>query len=196
MSSFSIWFSTGFTHIIDLEGADHILFLLVLCGVYSISQWKSLLILITSFTIGHSLTLALSLIGIINIDADLIEFLIPLTIIATCLYNLYHRNQLIAGSFRVNYWIALFFGFIHGLGFSRLLRSLLGNSENILSPLFAFNIGLEAGQLIILTIIMVFSLVLTELFKVRQSRLNVFLSIAGLTIASVLAITRFTELIN
>jgi hypothetical protein len=195
LNSFSIWFSIGFTHIIDLEGADHILFILVLCGVYTIKQWKNLLVLITSFTIGHSLTLALSLIGIINIDADLIEFLISLTIIATCLYNLYYRNQLITGSFRVNYGIALFFGFIHGLGFSRLLRSLLGNSENILSPLFAFNIGLEAGQLIILIIIIVFSLVLTELFKVKQTKLNIFLSLTGLMIALILAITRFAELI-
>jgi hypothetical protein len=196
LSSFSIWFLTGFTHIVDFEGVDHILFLLVLCGVYTVRQWKSLLVLITSFTVGHSFTLALSLVGIININADFIEFLIPLTIITTCFYNLYNRKKLISGSFKANYWIALFFGFIHGLGFSRLLRSLLGNSENILSPLFAFNIGLEAGQLIIISVIIVFSLVLTELFKVRQTRLNVFLSLTGLTIAGILAITRFIELIN
>jgi hypothetical protein len=196
LNSFSAWFNTGFLHIADLQGYDHILFLFVLCGVYTQSQWKSLLVLITAFTIGHSLTLALSVMGIIKIDTALVEFLIPITILITCIHNLYHRNRIISGNFKGNYWLVLFFGLIHGLGFSNLLRSLLGGSESILSPLFAFNIGLEAGQLIILAVILLFSLALTSLFRIKRPDLIFFISAAVFGIAFIMAAERFKELLN
>jgi hypothetical protein len=196
LNGFYIWFSTGFAHIADLQGYDHILFLVALCGSYTLKEWKGLLMLITAFTIGHSLTLALSVLRIINIDAGLVEFLIPVTILFTCMFNLYKRNEPVKENFGGNYWLALIFGLIHGLGFSTLLRSLLGSADNILSPLFAFNIGLEAGQLIILTVILLFSVALTSLFKIQRNRLDFFISSAVFGIAFMMAVERFGELVK
>jgi hypothetical protein len=196
LNDFFIWFRTGFEHITDLSGFDHILYLFALCSIYTPKQWKGLLVLITAFTVGHSLTLALSVLGLIHFNVSLIEFLIPLTILFTCISNLYYRNDALTGNFRMNYLLTAGFGLIHGLGFSTLLRSLLGSAGKILSPLFAFNIGLEAGQLIIVAFIMVFSLALTGLLHLKRTNLNLIVSsIAGL-IALIMAVERFVELMR
>jgi hypothetical protein len=168
----------------------------VLCVVYTFKQWKNLLVLITAFTIGHSLTLALSVFNILSINTKIVEFLIPLTILLTCIYNLYNRNKQVNGNFKANYWMALFFGLIHGLGFSTILKSLLGSSANILSPLFAFNIGLEAGQLVIVAIIMLFSVALNTFFRFRKVEFNFFISSAVFGIAFIITIQRFIELLH
>ena len=196
MNSFSIWFITGVEHITALKGYDHILFLFVLCGVYSFRQWRNLLVLVTAFTIGHSLTLALSVLNILKLNSSLVEFLIPVTIILAAIYNLRNRNKLITANFNANYWIALSFGLIHGLGFSNVLRSLLGTGNSLLSALFAFNLGLEAGKLIILTGILVFSVVLTEFLKIKKNVFNVVLSIAVLGIALILFGQRLSDLLK
>ncbi len=196
MNNFYLWFTTGVGHITDFQGYDHMLFLLALCGVYTIKQWKKLLVLITAFTIGHSLTLALSVLDILTINTKLVEFLIPVTILCTCIYNIYNRNKIQSGNFKANYWMALFFGLIHGLGFSTLLKSLLGTQKNILSPLFAFNTGIETGQLIIVTIIVLFSLFLTSIFRIRKNDFNFFISAAVFGIAMLLAVQRFYDLIH
>ena len=196
MNNFFLWFTTGLEHIAGSGGSDHILFLVALCAVYTPAQWKSLLVLVTAFTIGHSLTLALSVLRIIALSPGLVEFLIPLTIIFTCLHNLYYRNRIISGHFKVNYWMALGFGFIHGLGFSTMLRSLLGEGRRILSPLFAFNTGLEAGQLIIVGTILLFSLFLTEICRLQRKHFNVIVSSAVLIAALVMALQRFNELLH
>ena len=145
---------------------------------------------------GETLTLALSVLRIIALSRGLVEFLIPLTIIFTCLHNLYYRNRIISGHFKVNYWMALGFGFIHGLGFSTMLRSLLGEGRRILSPLFAFNTGLEAGQLIIVGTILLFSLFLTEICRLQRKHFNVIVSSAVLIAALVMALQRFNELLH
>lgn len=196
MNNFFLWFKTGFGHIADLNGYDHIIFLIVLCVVYTLHQWKNLLVLITAFTIGHSLTLALSVLNILRINTQLVEFLIPVTILLTCIYNLSNRNKQIQGNFKANYWMTLFFGLIHGLGFSTLLKSLLGSQTNISSPLFAFNIGLEAGQLVIVAIIMLFSLALNAIFRFKRVEFNFFITSAVFGIAFIIAIQRLMELIN
>ncbi|MCW3070391.1 MAG: HupE / UreJ protein [Bacteroidetes bacterium] len=183
-------------HIASFGGSDHILFLVALCAAYTVKQWKSLLVLITAFTIGHSFTLALSVLRILNINAAFVELLIPVTILLTCTWNIYSRNRPASGNFRLNYWMALFFGLVHGLGFSTLLRSLLGNSQSILSPLFAFNTGLEAGQLIIVSLIMVFSVALTGIFRIRKPNFDFFVSSAVFSIACMMIVERSMELWN
>jgi hypothetical protein len=155
-----------------------------------------LLILITAFTLGHSLTLALSTLNILNVKTGLIEFLILVTILITCLNNLKKPKDQIENRFNINYWMAFLFGLIHGLGFSTLLRSLLGESANVLYPLFAFNIGLEAGQLIILACIIVFSVVLTHFLKLRKEKQNLFVSSVVFGIAFILSIQRLIQMIN
>jgi len=150
---FTTYFQLGFEHITDLNGYDHILFLIALCAAYRYTDWRSILILVTAFTVGHSITLALAVLNIIPVNAAWIEFLIPLTIFITALKNivLQQRNQPIAATTKATYALALGFGLIHGMGFSNFLRSLLG--DELTFPLFAFNVGLEVGQLIIVALI-------------------------------------------
>ncbi len=188
MSEFALYFGLGKDHILDYaNGYDHILFVLALCAVYLVRDWKKILILVTAFTIGHSITLALATLNIINFSAEVIEFLIPLTIFITAAGNLFKKDQPIAGGkIQINYFFALFFGLIHGLGFSNFLRALLGKNENIVSPLFAFNIGLEIGQIIVVVIFLGISFVLVDLLKVSRRDLRLVLSSAIAGIALVL----------
>lgn len=188
MSEFALYFGLGKDHILDyVNGYDHILFVLALCAVYLVRDWKKILILITAFTIGHSITLALATLNIINFPAEIIEFLIPLTIFITAAGNLFKKDQTSAeGTIQINYFFALFFGLIHGLGFSNFLRALLGKNENIVSPLFAFNIGLEIGQIIVVVIFLGISFVLVDLLKVSRRDLRLVLSSAIAGIALVL----------
>ena len=154
MSLFELYFNLGLQHIADLKGYDHILFILTLCAVYDLKEWKRVLILVTAFTIGHSLTLALATLDLIKMDTNLIEFLIPLTIFITAMANVLMRKQKVSFLLHyLKYSAALFFGLIHGLGFSNYLRSLLGSEKGLVLPLFSFNVGIEAGQILIVAVI-------------------------------------------
>ncbi len=146
-----LWFQTGFEHITDLAGYDHMLFLLILCSVYSFRNWDWL-ILITAFTIGHCITLALSVLNIIRLPSSLIEFAIPLTILISAIFRWIQVEKNENKSYQKDqkvYAITLLFGLIHGLGFSNMLRSMLGSQADILQPLLFFNLGLEVGQIVI-----------------------------------------------
>jgi hypothetical protein len=183
-------------HIADIEGYDHILFLTALCAVYDFSEIKKLLILITAFTLGHSVTLALSVLDIIRFPSAIIEFLIPVTILITCVLNFFKIDNKKFENIKWSYLLALFFGFIHGTGFSYLLKSLLGKEEQIIYPLFAFNLGLEAGQILILLAVLIISLILTALIKVKQRDVRIFFTSASFGIALIMTIERFNELIR
>lgn len=146
-----LWFQTGFEHITDLAGYDHMLFLLILCSVYSFRNWDWL-ILITAFTIGHCITLVLSVLNIIRLPSSLIEFAIPITILISAVFRWIQVEKNENKSYQKDqkvYAATLFFGLIHGLGFSNMLRSLLGSQTDILQPLLFFNMGLEVGQIVI-----------------------------------------------
>lgn len=188
MSEFSLYFGLGKEHILDYaNGYDHILFVLALCAIYLVRDWKKIVILVTAFTIGHSITLALATLKIISVDAELIEFLIPLTIFTTSFSNLFRKESSIdRGAVQINYVFALFFGLIHGLGFSNFLRSLLGKESSIASPLLAFNLGLELGQIIVVILFLAVSYILVDLAKVSRRDLKLVLSSAIAGIALVL----------
>ena len=165
MSEFQLYFILGKDHILDYaNGYDHILFVLALCAVYIIADWKQILILVTAFTIGHSMTLALATLNLISVETRWIEFLIPLTILITAVSNLFKKEggPRSTGIY-VNYVLALFFGLIHGLGFSNYLRALLGKEKEIIMQLFAFNVGLEFGQIIIVGIFLAVSFIAVNL---------------------------------
>lgn len=176
MDEFQIFAKLGFTHITDLNGYDHILFIVALCATYRISQWKQLLILVTAFTIGHSVTLALAVLNIIQVNSELIEFLIPVTIVLTAVFNLATpaRSKKTFGT--LTYWLAAVFGLIHGMGFSNYLRSLLGKNSDIVAQLFAFNVGLEIGQLLIVLLILLLTFIVTEIVKMKHQIWSVWLS--------------------
>jgi hypothetical protein len=195
MQDFPLYFQLGWQHILDWQGYDHILFVIVLCSMYTISEWKKVLILVTAFTIGHSITLALSIFKIISVNTPLIEFLIPVTILITAISNIINKRQKPKGQ-GFKYSIALFFGLIHGLGFSNYLKSLLGKSSNITAELFAFNIGLEFGQLLIVLAVIIMSFIMLWIVKIKRWDYNFFLSSAIFGISFVMAAERLAGLIS
>ena len=186
MEQFSVFFDIGTEHILDWrDGYDHLLFVVALCAVYVIGDWKRVLILVTAFTVGHSITLALATLRIIAVDTDLVEFLIPVTILVTAVTNLFQREEGIhEKSINLNYIFAVFFGLIHGLGFSNNLRDILGQSGNIASPLLAFNLGLELGQIIIVGLFLALSFLSINVFGVKRRDWKIIISsaIAGMAI--------------
>jgi len=198
MNEFSIWFTTGLEHILDWNGYDHILYVIALCVMFSVKEWKRLLVLVTAFTIGHSLTLSASTLNIINVKQVIIELLIPLTIIATCVVNIWHsrkkNTETINFNYRLNYLLALVFGFIHGMGFSYLLKSMLGQEESIWFPLLSFNLGLELGQIIIVLTVLLISLFLVRFTKFRKTLVEQLVSIFVLIVATFLFIERLNDL--
>jgi len=184
---FATYLELGYNHILDIEGYDHILFIVALCAVYRISQWKQILVLVTAFTIGHSLTLALSAYRLVVFPAPIIEFLIPLTILITALFNV-SREESLEKKINLNYLLSLFFGLIHGLGISNYLRALLGKEENIVEPLFAFNIGVELGQIIIVLVTIALGFLFMNVFKTKQRAWNLFVSGASAGVAITLMV--------
>lgn len=186
MSEFQLYFGLGKDHILDYaNGYDHILFVIALCALYVSRDWKHVLILITAFTIGHSITLALSTLKIVTVKVELIEFLIPLTIFITAVSNLFKNENNVSGRpMQMNYFYASFFGLIHGLGFSNYLRSILGKDESILTQLLAFNLGLELGQIIIVVFFMSITFILVDLFGLNRRDWKMVISsgIAGIAL--------------
>jgi len=191
MQEFWMYFNLGREHIADLNGYDHILFIAALCLRYSYAEWKKLLILVTAFTIGHSITLALSTLRYIDIPTDWIEFLIPVTIVITALSNVWQKEPDTKAKFPPIYFFALFFGLIHGLGFSNMLKSLLGKDQNIVTQLLAFNIGLELGQLVIVAAVLLLTLVCLKIFRMSRRDYIVLFSGAVFGIALIMAIERW-----
>lgn len=196
MTNFIFYLQQGLNHISDLGAYDHILFIVSLAAIYSIKQWKPLLLLVTAFTIGHSVALALATFEIVNINSALVEFLIPVSIILTCIWNLvqlhYTKNRRVEEQKKVfhvehfsktSYSIVIFFGLIHGLGFSNFLRFMLASDETIFTPLLAFNLGLEFGQILILTITLVINFVFLDLLKVSQKTWASIVSISVILIS-------------
>ena len=185
-----MYINLGFQHISDLAGYDHILFLLALCAVYSIDQWRRLFILVTAFTVGHSITLALSSFGWVVIPSHIIEFLIPVTILITAIRNVAvpTPDQLTddQGNMTGHYLVALCFGFIHGMGFSNYFRALMMDSSSITIPLLGFNLGIEIGQLLVVSIIVIVASLVAKFAQVKHRDWNLFISGAAAGISIVL----------
>jgi hypothetical protein len=186
MDQFWQYLLIGKDHILDLRnGYDHILFVMALCAMYAVRDWRKVLILVTAFTVGHSITLALATFRVVTYNSTVIEFLIPCTIFITAVTNLFRSEASVKkSSIHINYLFAGGFGLIHGLGFSTLLRELLGKSENIVSLLLAFNLGLEFGQIIIVGIFMAVTFIIVDLARVsrRDWKMIVSSAIAGIAL--------------
>ncbi|TAH07476.1 MAG: HupE/UreJ family protein [Sphingobacteriia bacterium] len=194
MNDFNIFFQVGFRHIADLKGIDHILFVAALCLRYQFADWRKLLVLVTAFTIGHSITLALSVFEIIHYSMNWIEFLIPVTIVITALSNLFVKKFVFKSRFPLIYFLALFFGLVHGLGFSNYLKSMMGKDHSIVTQLLAFNLGLEAGQLLIVTALLFLSLIFVTLLKINRREYLLLLTGGIFALALQMSIERFYQL--
>lgn len=197
-SEFATYFRLGIGHIADLKGYDHILFIIALTAGYAPRDWRRLLWLVTSFTIGHSVTLALATLDIVRVHGPTVELLIAITIAATALFSLFiHRrtadggDTVSPGRQRLLYLLAGSFGLIHGLGFSSFLRAVLGGEESILLPLFAFNVGLEFGQLAIVLTVLAIGALICDVGGLRRHRWAMALSLFTFALGARMIFERF-----
>ncbi|MBS1744203.1 MAG: HupE/UreJ family protein [Bacteroidetes bacterium] len=189
MNDFYFYFKLGWEHIISWDATDHLLFILALSAIYLVQNSKQLLILITAFTVGHSLTLALSVYELVQVSSKWVEFLIPVTIMATGLFNLLQKNRE-PSSLQLNYLLALLFGLIHGLGFANNIRFMLASAQKIAIPLFGFNVGLEAGQILVVCVILLTSFLFVNRLKVQRKWWVTSVSVFAIIMASYMAFTR------
>lgn len=174
----SLYLQLGFEHILDPQGYDHILFVVALCAGYRLRYWRRVLILVTAFTLGHSLTLALSVLDLLRMDPYWIELLIPITILLTAVLNLVRVEENASQrSVRFHYLLALVFGFIHGMGFSNYLRALLGQEACVGGPLLMFNLGIELGQVLIVLGVLALGWLGLERLRIPQRYWNGVISV-------------------
>lgn len=182
---FATYLELGFEHILDWDGYDHIIFVVALCAIFSLKEWKRMLVLVTAFTIGHSFTLALSALDLVSFDRSIIEFLIPVTILFTALMNVLRKEQTHQRIY-IHYLAATFFGLIHGLGFSSYLKSILFKDQSVIQPLLAFNIGVELGQIVIVFVMMIMSFLIVQRLGTKQRSWTLFVSGAAAGISLIL----------
>ncbi|MFD2602198.1 MULTISPECIES: HupE/UreJ family protein [Flavobacterium] len=172
MSDFWLYFETGLRHVLDINAYDHILFLVVLTVPYTFKDWKNVLLLVSIFTIGHTLSLMLSVYGVVRVNAGVVEFLIPITILITALFNIIKsgkKSQKNSNSLNFIAIVTLFFGLIHGLGFSNYFKLILDkNADDKFLPLLEFALGIEAAQLIIVLCVLILAYILSEFFKLNR----------------------------
>ncbi|MEJ5994874.1 HupE/UreJ family protein [Pedobacter sp. Du54] len=189
ITDFLFYFKLGWSHIVSLDALDHQLFILALVALYTAKNIKQVLILVTAFTIGHSLTLLLSTLDVIRFSSKWIEFLIPCTIVITATSNFFKRN-FSSKAINTNYYLALVFGLVHGMGFANSVRMMLAKDQYIGWGLFGFNIGLEVGQIIFVIAILSLTWLSLYVFKIKQREWVIFLSAAVFSLALQMAIER------
>ncbi|WP_136482097.1 HupE/UreJ family protein [Cognatitamlana onchidii] len=187
----SFWFNVeyGINHVLDINAYDHVLFLIVLTIPYLFKDWKRVLLLVTMFTLGHTLSLVLAAYGVVHVNASLVEFLIPITIMVVALFNVFTAGK---GAQKekvgVLFLSTLFFGLIHGLGFAREFRMLLGDSDNKLVMLLEFALGIELAQVIIVFIVLFLGFVAQTIFRFSKRDWIMVISaiVVGLVIPMIL----------
>ncbi|MCM4150096.1 HupE/UreJ family protein [Arenibacter sp. N53] len=192
MGDFGFYIQLGLEHVLDLDAYDHILFLAALTLPFTFVDWKKVLVLATVFTIAHCFSLGLSVYEVVVVDVGLIEFLIPVTIFFTGIYNLIGSKKATDQKNMVAYLIATgFFGLVHGFGFSNYFKMLMAGEEEKISPLLGFAAGIEISQLLILLAVLSGNYIVKSLFKVKQSSFIQIMSIIVLCITIPMLITTF-----
>jgi hypothetical protein len=195
MNDFVFYFRMGWDHIISLDATDHILFIAALSLVYTLGEWKKVLILVTAFTIGHALTLVLSVLDIVRFKDTWVEFLIPCTIMVTAAFNIFLRD-FSPRSLRVNYLLALVFGLIHGMGYANAIRFSLSREQHLGWSLFSFNLGLEIGQIFVVLLLLLLTWVFTRTTVISRKQWVMGLSALILVLSFQLALDRIGALWN
>lgn len=190
MGNFQLYFDLGFKHIVNIGALDHILFMAAIALRYQLVDWKKLLIIVTAFTIGHAITLALAIFNIVHLPKNWIEFLIAVTIIITSFSNLFVKKFVYKTKFPPIYFFALFFGLIHGMGFATEFVAIEGTGFNAALNLLYANIGIEAGQLLFVFIVLILSFICLNILKFSRREYILFTSGAIFGIALEMAITR------
>ncbi|MBE9583588.1 HupE/UreJ family protein [Mucilaginibacter sp. JRF] len=190
MQDLYFYFALGWEHIISAGALDHQLFILALVAVYTFADIKKVLILVTAFTIGHSLTLVLSVLDVFRFDSKWVEFLIPCTIFITALNNLFNLKAASNGKARSNYYLALGFGLIHGMGFANAIRVMLAKDQALGWGLFGFNVGLEAGQIVVVAVLLTVTMLVLQFSKIKRRDWVFFLSAGVFALTLQMALER------
>ena len=169
MDQLWFYFNLVLHHVLDINAYDHVLFLIALTVPYTFKDWKHVLLLVTIFTVGHTLSLFLSVFGIVNVSVSFIEFLIPVTILITALLNIFTagkgpRKEKLG----ILFFITLFFGLIHGLGFSNYFRQIIADQESKALPLIEFALGIETAQIIVVMVVLLFSFIVQSIFRFNK----------------------------
>ena len=189
MQDFLFYLNLGWEHIISLDALDHQLFILVLVAVYFYQDWQKIFLLITAFTLGHSFTLALSVLDVFRLSSTLVEILIPVTIMLTAFDNILFRenqNKLM----KINYVLALFFGLIHGMGFANTARMAMASEQNITVPLLGFNIGLELGQITVVILVIAVLFFLSKFLQFQQKYWIIGISVVAILLSAQMILQR------
>jgi len=190
MNDFIFYLKIGWQHIINKTALDHIFFIAALAAIYILRDWKQVLILVTAFTIGHAITLILSAKNIITVESGLVEFLIPCTIVFTAISNLFLRS-FTPQSIRINYFLALFFGLIHGLAFAQTLKWILAEDQSFIVAWLSFSVGLELGQILVVLLILLLAQVFVGFLKLNRRYWTMIVSIVVFILALQMAIVRW-----
>jgi hypothetical protein len=190
MNDFMFFLREGWDHIISFSAMDHILFIMALAVVYTIAEGKKVLVLVTAFTIGHAITLVLSVLNIIRFSDAWVEFLIPCTILVTSTVNLFQKD-FSQRSLRINYFLALFFGLIHGMGYANAIRFSLAKGQGFGISLFSFNLGLEIGQIFVVLLLLLLTYIITKLPWVSRRNWVIAISALVFVISLQMAVERF-----
>jgi len=190
MNDFTFYFSIGWQHIITIEAIDHIFFIAALAAIYMLKDWRQVLILVSAFTLGHTITLILSTKRIIQVESSLVEFLIPCTIVLTAISNLFQKS-FSNKAIRINYFLALFFGLIHGLAFANTLRMILASDQSFALSMFGFSVGLESGQILVVFIILLLSQFFIVVLKIQRIHWVIFVSAVVFGLALEMALQRW-----
>lgn len=190
MNDFIFYFKIGWEHIIDWSAIDHILFIAALAAIYLLKDWRQVLILVTAFTIGHAITLVLSAKNVIHVNNQIVEFLIPCTIVITAVSNLFLKT-FTSKSIRINYFLALFFGLVHGLAFAQTLKWMLASDQNFWTAWLSFSIGLELGQILVVVVILLLAQVLVGVLKLSRYYWVTIVSVLVLAVALNMVIERW-----
>ncbi len=189
MNDLVFYFSIGWGHIMNAEALDHIFFIAALAAIYMLKDWRQVLILVTAFSVGHTITLILSTKRIVEVNESWVEFLIPCTIVVTAISNLFQKS-FSAKAIRINYFLALFFGLIHGLAFANVLRLILAPEQSFALSMFSFSVGLESGQILIVFIILLLSQLFIGVLKIQRLHWVIFLSAVVFGLAMEMALQR------
>jgi hypothetical protein len=194
MQEFLIYFNMGLKHVFDITAYDHVVFLIALLIPYTFKDWKRVILLVSLFTLGHTLALILSVFGIVSISVTVVEFFIPITILITALYHLFTAGKTAKkDSISFIMLVTLFFGLIHGLGFSNYFNTIMvGSGISKVVPLLEFALGIEAAQIIVVFAVLLFTYVLQTFF--RFSKRDWALVLSGCIIGVILPMILQSEI--
>lgn len=193
MQDFIFYFLIGWKHILSWDATDHIYFITALAIIYSFSDWKKVLVLVTAFTIGHAITLYLSALDVFRFSVEWVEFAIPCTIVVTAASNLFIEEEKKTKGM-LQYLLALGFGLVHGMGYANYIRMMLSSNQNLVSSLFSFNVGLEIGQILVVVLVLSSKWLLGSYNLVSARLLTLGVSICISIVSLILAVERFQGL--